>query len=135
MSAFIVEDDHIDFLVSYATGGGPYRASSESPQKLGQMLVDQNWRSVNFRYRENDPAPTYRYVPFTAPIRPVDVIKACDCYDYQACETEDYEETAAARLIKAIRSKAIRAALPALESAKWGSPPNPGRKGRVVAIA
>ena len=128
MSAFIVEDDLIDLLVTYATGGSPaVRLYDTDPQKLGELLVAENYRSVNFRYREQDAPHPYRWAFYSGIIDPVQVIKSCNCYDYQACETDDYRDTEAARLVEAIRSKAIRAALPKLEAAKWGAPPNPNR--------
>lgn len=127
MSAFIVEDDLIDLLVTYATSGGPFRVSAENPQKLGDMLVAENYRSVNHRYRESDPPHPYRYHVWSGVMDPVQVIQSCNCFDYQACETDDYRDTPAARLVDNIRSKAIRAALPQMEKAKWGAPPNPNR--------
>lgn len=134
MSAFIVDDAHIDFLVTYAIGGGPSRVSGENPQKLGQMLVDQNTRSVNWRYRDNAAAATYVFRPFTGPMTPVAVIKACDCYDHQACETEDYEKTQAARLVDAIRSKAIRS-LTGYDLEPWEVQFNPGRRSGAVLLS
>ena len=119
MSAFMLSKTHIDALVTYATGGGPYRVSGEDPQKLGKMLWEQNHRSVNWRYRDNAPVPPYRYSPYIKPLQAVAVLKMCDCYDYQSCETDDYEKTDAARLIDAIRGKAVRS-LPGYESAPWG---------------
>lgn len=134
MSAFIVSDDHIDFLVTYAIGGGPSRVSGEQPQKLGQMLLEQNYRSVNWRYNDNAAVPTYVFRPFTGPMTPVGILKACQCYDYQSCETEDYEKTDAARLVDAIRSKAIRS-LPGWENAAYEVQSNPGRKSGAVLLS
>jgi len=119
MSAFIVSDTHINALVSYATGGGPFRVSDGNPQELGQMLVNENYRSVNYRYRERDEPHTFRYRPYIKPLKPVEVIKLCDCYDYQSCETDDYEKSEAYRLIQGIRSKALHL-LPGYADAPWG---------------
>lgn len=118
MSAFIVEDVHIDALVTYAIGGGPYRVTEDDPNKIGQMLVNQNCLSVNYRYGERSTPPQYRFRPYLKPLAPVAIIKLSQCYDYQACETDDYDRTEAARLMDAIRSKAI-AALPGYDSAPW----------------
>ena len=128
MSAFIVEDDLIDLLVTYATSGGPFRVSSGDPHTLGRMLIAENYRSVNYRYTQKDEPHPYYFQIWGGRMDPVQVIKACDCFDYQACETDDYRDTAAARLVDNIRSKAIRAALPQMETMKWGAPPNPARK-------
>lgn len=136
MSAFIVEDDLIDLLVTYATSDrGPGQRqliAAQSPQSLGAMLVAQNWRSVGERYRESgEPAP-YTFTPYTGPMESMAVIKACNCYDYQACETEDYETTEPARIVRDIRDTATREIirkLPAYDKAPWGAAPNPQRRG------
>lgn len=119
MSAFIVSDDHIHALVSYALGGANDRISTRHDNdQLGQVLVNENYRSVNYRYRAKDEPPRYSWRPTLRPFKPVEILKACDCYDYQSCETEDYDSTEAARIIQQIRSKAIRN-LPGYESAAW----------------
>ncbi len=134
MSAFIVSMTTIDALVTYAIGGGPYRVTGDDPDKVGQMLVDQNYRSVEARYHEPSQIPRYRFRPYIKPLSQVDMIKLSQCYDYQACETEDYETTAAARLMKGIRSKAIRA-LPGYEAAPWGLPEEDRSKGGAVLLS
>jgi len=131
MSAYVVDDDHIDFLVSFAIAA---RLSNEDPQTLGDRLLAQNTRSVNERYRANDVNPSYRFTQFTGPMTSVEVLKACDCYDYQACETDDYDQTEAHELIAKIRSEAIRR-LAGYSDAKWGSRPNPARSGRQATAA
>lgn len=119
MSAYIVSDATIDALVTFAIGGGVYRVTSENPQKVGQMLVNENYRSVNHRYREKELAHTYTFKPMTRHLSPVTILKLCDCYDYQACETEDYEATDAAKMIDGIRHRAIRT-LSGYDDAPWG---------------
>jgi hypothetical protein len=34
------------------------------------------------------------------------IVKACDCYDYQACETNDYDQSEAAALVDRVREEA-----------------------------
>ena len=52
-----------------------------------------------------------------APDAPVQPGKSCD-YCYQACETDDYEDTLAARIIRGISAKAV-GCLPGYEDAPW----------------
>ncbi len=54
MSAFIVEDAHIDALVTFATSGQRISMLRNEEDKIGQTLVDENWRSVNYRYKTTD---------------------------------------------------------------------------------
>lgn len=35
------------------------------------------------------------------------IVMACQCFDYQACETDDYEDSEAARFVRAVRVRAI----------------------------
>jgi hypothetical protein len=133
MSAYIVDDDLIDLLVTYAYGGGPNRVYSGDPAILGQTLIDENYRSVNCRYRETTEAPRYKFVPFTGPMNPLAVIQACGKYDYQACETEDYRDTPAAQWIRKIERKAIRA-LPGYDKVSL-KVVNPGRSNKVAQEA
>jgi len=35
------------------------------------------------------------------------IVKCCDCYDYQACETADYKTTEAAKLVDKIREDSV----------------------------
>ena len=50
---------------------------------------------------------------------PVEIIKLCDCYDYQSCETRDWETTEAFAICAALRAAAIDS-LPGYEDAPWG---------------
>jgi hypothetical protein len=52
-------------------------------------------------------------------LRPEWVISCCDCLRYQSCETDDYEQTAAYKVLDAIRESAIRQ-LVKLADAPWG---------------
>lgn len=51
-------------------------------------------------------------------VSPVAILKMCDCLEYQSCETDNYRETVAFRLLDSIRGAAIRM-LPGYESAQW----------------
>jgi len=130
MSAFIVSEKHINTLVGYGSGGqnpvsvrlsdGDYLNfnNSEHLARAAEILWRENHRSVNYRYDEsNEPAP-YAFKPGLYTRQPVDILKACDCYDYQACETPDYYETDAARIITALRKRATRN-LPGYDKAAW----------------
>jgi len=138
MSAFIVTDEHITAMLSSVTsrhpGDGAYYRRSEQyndengcqtiqhfgghTQYLGQILVDQNFRSVNCRYGEEYEAEKFVNKPNMRPRTPVEVIKLCDCYHYQSCETGDYYESEAWAIVNAIRERAIHN-LPGYAEAEW----------------
>lgn len=129
MSAFIVSRDHIWFLVqahdtldTWKSGGTDYAELAEA----GQMLWDENIRSVEYRYSGSDDDHSdcqygkheIRSIP-SPKVEPVAVLKACACFDYQACETDDYHETKAAKWIDRLRHLAITQ-LPGWDAAPWG---------------
>ena len=55
---------------------------------IGQSLLDQNYKSVNYRYHEDDPTPKFEYKDLN--VNPGMIYGCIECYEYQACETEDY---------------------------------------------
>ncbi len=97
------------------------------------MIWKENMVSVAYRY--GDPVedlPGDRYVEdgitkadialaadilFVA----VQVLKACNCLEYQSCEHPGWEASEARAFIQALKDKAVRA-LPGYESARWGVP-------------
>jgi hypothetical protein len=69
MSAFICTDAHLNVLVNYAVAKrasyywNPNRVyiSSENASEIGQILLDENYRSVNYRYRETDKPHAFKF--------------------------------------------------------------------------
>jgi hypothetical protein len=145
MSAFVVSHDHIDDLLSFAKDKRmqdrlSYFINPAAPlpidwTEIGKVLLTENERSVCYRYTDCGPgnmpgkigeeAAGYKFRYFEPFLmmqhtkKCVWIIKACDCFDYQACETPDYESTVAHQIIKVIRSNAVRC-LPEYENAPWG---------------
>lgn len=125
MSAFVVSNEHINALINFGletTYWNPATQCCEeinrhTAQHVGQILMDANQRSVNYRYQEHDTAPMFKFNlggGFTA----VQILKACHCLDYQCCENEDWPQTLAYGILETIKSKAERL-LPGYESAAW----------------
>jgi hypothetical protein len=130
MSAYVVSDKHIDALLTFADRPryqAPdyyYRGDKrvtfyDNLDAIGQALLNQNYASVNHRYQELNTPPEYRYTRFNRILSPVEAIKACDCYKYQACENEGHEKTEAWTIIEHIRERAIDE-LPGMDKAAWG---------------
>lgn len=141
MSAYIVDRDHIAYLLEaahnreivgdkfhwYYRTTRCFNDTTCSPQNIGQMLWDENQRSVNHRYRLTETPLTYQEeegdgIYRRRKIDPVQLLKAIDCYQYQCCEPTDWDETEAFAFTEALRHCAT-AALPGYEQAKWGAPP------------
>ena len=129
MSAFIVSPFHINTLVSWAHektvwlkhDGSDY-SFKEEPARLAGILYSANVVSVNERYNEDEPSGSFPFEMLSwsdiYAIDPVQIIKACDCLDYQSCEMESWNGSLAYELLQAIREEAIRC-LPGMEDAKW----------------
>ena len=84
--------------------------------RLGQLLWDENIRSVSHRYPGESsatlPGPgkettfTYRYEPMA--VEPVRALAMLDSYVYQACEALDWHSTTAYLITLALRAAAVR---------------------------
>lgn len=94
----------------------------ETMSRVGQILVDQNYRSYNHRYDEGLEPEVFEItgndLKYTKRLTPVEALKALASYDYQSCETPDYLKTNACRLADLIRHYTIEA-LPGYDEARW----------------
>lgn len=101
MSAFIVTDNTINAILGFADEYTMRKFYADSMDELGQILVDQNYRSVNYRYGEDAPPANFTYRRYTVPA--IAAAQYLSCYEYQACETPDWERTIAFRLCADLR--------------------------------
>lgn len=116
MSAFIVNDYHINALVSYGAQQGTsfywkgkrFAFDRETASELAAELYSENVRSVNARYNERARRKGFQFTRVVINhLEPADIISACDCLRYQSCETSDYDRTLARAITNAIREEAI----------------------------
>ena len=141
MSAYICNTDHFVFLVAAATSrqiclfqglhmtwrhnGVTHRLNygdTARELEVANMLAAENTASVNARYNETTSPPTITRgdQPFLH-FPPVQVIKSCDCLEYQSCEHDGWEASEAKAFLDALRKKAWHA-LPGYDDATWGAP-------------
>jgi hypothetical protein len=119
MSAWLCSQDHVNCIVNEIDGTAvDFR-----------MLVDENLRSLEAcyagnAYLEDFKADAKRYA-FRKQVRqnPTQVVMCCDSFDYQACETDDYDTTKAAAFVKRAREHALarggQKEGPEYDAAKW----------------
>lgn len=144
MSAYVVDEKHILYLVTAAQqygsrGDSFYFWNGErtvnvgegldmSPDEFGQMLWNENKKSVGYRYNEDALGSglarlywePYRHQMSLGRVEPVQVLKAISCYEYQTCEHPEWDKWPEARwAVQWIKEGAIRA-LPGYEEAEWG---------------
>jgi hypothetical protein len=107
----------------------------ERAAQVGQMLWDENRKSTHARYPDtiedfsNAPGPCeesflydqHRAASHYEVYDLAQVLKSCDCFEYQACEHDGWKESEAHAFIMALRSAAWHA-LPGYENAVWGAP-------------
>ena len=134
MSAYVVSAYHINALVTYANlerigyfWQGKRRDVREDPRRIASVLYAENVRSVNARYNDAAPAHGHEYRIELSHLSHIGAIKACHCLAYQSCETDDWEETEAAAILRAIEASAVRK-LPGYDEAAWelrGQPSRP----------
>jgi len=132
MSAYICSDRLITGILraarplfpgdkgSYYWNGSRHDISHRE-QEVGQILIDENYRSVNDRYDDESEPHTFQYMSdawLGQEMTPVQMLKLCLSYRYQACETEDWKKTEAHAIVHALMDDAIRK-LPGYEEAAW----------------
>ncbi len=119
MSAYIVSDKLISAILgAYAKSGRGY-ISEDDAQVMGQILLDANYTSVNYRYRENNEAifelDTKVFDVFHDMVK---AMRLCDTLDYQSCEFPQWEKSEACSLLKKIRY-AVSCKVPGYSQARW----------------
>ena len=132
MSAFLVSQDALRLIVNASTSPG---------KDAFDMLLEQNLRSLRARYSDatgfEAEAAGYTFEAETPAaimmrVRGVDcdpavvlsqITLCCDCYDYQSCETGDYETTSASKFVHIVRAKAVEEGAPrhgaAIAACSW----------------
>lgn len=149
MSAYIVDMEHINVLTDYLTRVEQHsalqwktNADVDEPgvtesygirlrhgqrayaQQIGQMLVDQNYLSVNYRYNEETKAPTYAYhTPQHTNWSPEEILLAIEGYEYQASEHPSWGTSEAHYALEALRSRMINILPKMNEAETWNITP------------
>lgn len=140
MSAFVCQNDHFVALAQFAISNShgstqvcfktlaynglddmSCRDYLDAASYFANVLRDENIRSVSCRYNESavypEPLKVSDFHGFCK-LSAVNILKMCDCLEYQSCETDDYKQTKAYTLLQAIRGAAIRA-LPGYDDGPW----------------
>lgn len=148
MSAYIVDREHITYLVNCARHRGIVKCGNFSwywngqryelpitgdPQRcseVGQMLWDENFASVTHRYPDADydelpgPIDTNRiyHHPNTYPHEmpePIQCLSSIACLEYQSCEHPGWKDSQAYAFLRALEGACISSIT---TEAKWGWP-------------
>lgn len=107
MSAFILENAHIDALVDVAKQFCPALvAGPATPTEVGRMLLGENAASVATLYDEpQEPAALlYEYRPTNRTFTRGEAANVVACYAYQTCEHGRWATSAAHELVRALEA-------------------------------
>ena len=151
MSAFVVSKKQIDLILTFAIMKGfyfdrmmnpsnMYKVTEENASDIGQMLWDENHRSVNYRYKEDESTPSYTFKKtyiysyskevwneqtktmerrtLESNINALSMINFLKCLDYQSCEHPEYKGSIAEHNINSWVSSAC-SHLPGYSDLPW----------------
>jgi len=143
MSAYDVGNDHTAYLIAAALHQPAprypgdsramryfYHVNETSSQrievdaKMGQALVDENFRSLDYRYEDGgfgEPYPFHTRPFVHCDFTPGKIFKAISCYEYQACEHPAWNTSVARSFCLALRDHYC-SMVDGYEDAPWGAP-------------
>lgn len=135
MSAFLCSEQHIAMLANFASCNDIYLHAKyyDNPDAtkdagdIAQALARENINSINARYPDSDTEGDNLFIlncrdiarKGTKQYQAVEIIKAAQCFEYQACEHDEWNTSDAKTVIDKIISAAIRQ-LPGYDAAPWG---------------
>ena len=138
MSAFVVHPEHINVLLwaglkdprlgalrwEHMRPTHSTELQPETATEIGQILLDENVKSVNHSYGTEMYTPklyTYR-PPLQRGWTNVELLNALHCYQYQASEHPDWESSQAYAFCQALERRLIRR-LPGYSDGPWAIGP------------
>lgn len=140
MSVYLIEEQTFGILAKFAIDndctkyGDLYGSNLDTSEKVLSELVGANLKSLATRYPDTkaDPALDFAGVEDKIFLRrciveatrdwhvnPFEILKSCDCLDYQSCEFDEWPQSTSYKILAAIRSSAYKK-LDGYENAQWG---------------
>ena len=126
MSAWMTSEKHINTLATFAYVEG----LTLDPASVASLLTRHNVLSLMARYGDDyrglcEGWESYAYRPVNlAKLNPTCILKQAHCFDYQACEHEEWETSEEKHLLDAIAERCkARGAVedgPKYDAAPWG---------------
>ena len=132
MSAWNVSDKHINSILSWGINNEVFLhiyktvLTAENALKFARILRKENQHSITCRYGNPDVLDPIKFNLVDLDecgFNCVTILKLCDCYVYQACESDDYKESRAISIVNCIRAAIITemsSELAGWNEAPWG---------------
>jgi hypothetical protein len=124
MSAFVVGKEHINKILtaalisrygemSYYYNDSRHKVNDETIDTIGQMLLDENVKSVMYRYSDSQltdlPGKTnaeylipFKYEVELSSLSGIQIIKLIQCLEYQSCEHPEWKTSEAYAFLEAL---------------------------------
>ena len=139
MSAYVVEKSHINAMLNswlhsrygarWHHDGKWHELTTENANQVGQMLLDENIKSVSYRYKDSQltdlpsRTDTEYLIPFEHHFThripsPIEAIKITHCYDYQSCEHPEWKTSEAKVFCDSLIDVKL-SELPGYDAAPW----------------
>lgn len=134
MSANVLDKTHFDAVLTAALAmirpgeqvywfvasdsDNPNFLTRETASRVGAVLLAENVKSVNHRYSDDDPAPSYEFTRLRGNPTPVQLLGMLHGYEYQACEHPDWRNSEAYAIVRRLERLAMRR-LPGYDDAPW----------------
>ena len=135
MSAWLVSKEHIQYMIESATRfHNPHGMTDEEARQdmadTANMLWEANLKSIQTRHSvATDTIQKFtqedflQFTVFTSMKLPefAQLAKSINCYQYQSCEYDEFEQSKANKFCEDLKDSICRA-LPGYEDAEWGGP-------------
>ena len=103
MSCYIVSDETISVIAKALV---ELVFTNLRCQPIGEWLLEQNVKSFCYRYDEKMPMPKFKYQDIEADEGTL--LGCIECYEYQSCNTEDYETSEIHRWLTRLKDKMLK---------------------------
>lgn len=129
MSCFLVSDDHISAICTFA--GCMRGARLPQHKELFRLLKQANLLALGDRYGDEAEEAAGKIALVPVPV--ITVIKACHCLEYQCSDWSGWAESDAKKYLDWIERAAVNA-LPGYDEAPWGIPPGAAKERNLVGV-
>jgi hypothetical protein len=96
---------HGDYMADMARARR--EVNDENAGMWGALLVAENKASVNHRYADDELEEPYEFTQYAGTFDPVAVLAALNCYTYQSCEHDGWNDSEANAFCEALQARAI----------------------------
>jgi len=102
MSAFLVNNKHINAIVTYAVKSSIIL--DEEAQAVGEQLLRANLYSLKVRYDDKLKVSELGYKFVSVVVSDIQVYKCIECLNYQSCEYKYWSRSTSYKLLESLKT-------------------------------